>query len=154
MGLRRLITLETKGAFSFLPHFKLRQLVLSSRPHTSMFYTYSTHGTCWVHIFAGLAQSRGTIYSQRWKHGKQYGTNAHHSEKFSQHFYGCVTVIGRYTTWAFYMTLLLGNMESNAVPLRCTVRNFSTFLRKYYSNRKLHNFGILLDFAALARKLT
>ncbi len=34
-------------------------------PHTSLFHTYAPLGSYWVHIFIGLAQSRGTIYGQR-----------------------------------------------------------------------------------------
>ncbi len=65
MGLRRLITLLKKGAFFSPPHFRLCLPVLPSRPHTSLFHIYPPLGTCCVHIFAGLAQSRGTIYGQR-----------------------------------------------------------------------------------------
>ncbi len=41
-----------------------------SRPHISLFHTYSSRGTCWVHIFAGLAQSKGTTHSRSLKYTK------------------------------------------------------------------------------------
>ncbi len=36
-----------------------------SQPNTSLFHTYTPHRRCSAYIFTGLAQSRGTIYSQR-----------------------------------------------------------------------------------------